>query len=93
MSDVDQPLTMQDRLLLASLLSTLPGRNGRADLQAACFDLEMLLEELQNSNSNVRAAATAALGNLVSSRALNHMPEHAFRQVFRIILTGLALRR
>jgi uncharacterized membrane protein YfcA len=36
--------------------------------------------------------ATAALGNLVSSRVLNHMPEQAFRQVFRIILTGLALR-
>lgn len=36
--------------------------------------------------------ATAAVGNLVGSRVLNRMPEHAFRLVFRIVLTALALR-
>ena len=40
----------------------------------------------------VAMVATAAIGNLVGSRVLNHMPEHAFRQVFRVVLTGLALR-
>ena len=36
--------------------------------------------------------ATAALGNLVGSRVLSRMPERAFRMVFRIVLTALALR-
>lgn len=35
---------------------------------------------------------TAALGNLVGSRVLNRMPEQAFRMIFRIVLTALALR-
>ena len=36
--------------------------------------------------------ATATLGNLVGSRVLNRIPEHAFRLVFRVVMTGLALR-
>jgi len=36
--------------------------------------------------------ATGALGNLVGSRVLNRLPENAFRLVFRVLLTGLALR-
>jgi uncharacterized membrane protein YfcA len=35
---------------------------------------------------------TATLGNLVGSRVLNRIPEHAFRLVFRVVLTALALR-
>jgi uncharacterized membrane protein YfcA len=35
---------------------------------------------------------TAAIGNLIGSRVLARVPEHGFRVVFRLILTGLALR-
>jgi len=63
MSGADSPLTMKDRLLLVSLLSTMPGRNGRSDLRAAGFDLDALLQELRSEELNVRQAAAAALGN------------------------------
>ena len=36
--------------------------------------------------------ATAAVGNLVVGRVLTRMPEHAFRIVFKVVLTALALR-
>ena len=36
--------------------------------------------------------ATATLGNLIGSRVLNRIPEHAFRLTFRVVMTGLALR-
>jgi uncharacterized membrane protein YfcA len=36
--------------------------------------------------------ATGAIGNLVASRVLNRIPEQAFRLLFRVILTALAIR-
>ena len=36
--------------------------------------------------------ATATLGNWLGGRILNRMPERAFRQVFRVLMTLLALR-
>ena len=35
---------------------------------------------------------TAVIGTWYGRRALDHMPERAFRIVFQILLTGLALR-
>ena len=40
----------------------------------------------------VAMVATAAVGNLVGSRVLKRIPEQAFRLVFRVVLTALALR-
>ncbi|MBT5456460.1 MAG: sulfite exporter TauE/SafE family protein, partial [Rhodospirillaceae bacterium] len=36
--------------------------------------------------------ATAVIGNLIGSRVLNRIPENAFRLIFRLVLTALALR-
>lgn len=36
--------------------------------------------------------ATAAIGNLLGSRVLNRIPENAFRWIFRVVITALALR-
>ena len=40
----------------------------------------------------VAMVATAAIGNLAGSRVLNSIPERAFRSIFRVVLTALALR-
>lgn len=36
--------------------------------------------------------ATAAIGNWISGRTLNRLPEHLFRRSFQIVLALLALR-
>ena len=36
--------------------------------------------------------ATAVLGTWIGSRTLNRIPERAFRVIFQVLLTGLALR-
>jgi len=40
----------------------------------------------------VAMVATAAIGNLAGSRVLNKIPESAFRSIFRVVLTALAIR-
>jgi len=40
----------------------------------------------------VAMVATAALGNLAGSRVLRRVPEQAFRLLFRVLITALALR-
>ena len=40
----------------------------------------------------VAMIAMAACGNYVGGRLLDRMPENVFRVIFKVILTGLALR-